>query len=375
MSSTTVEARTGCATCASSGGCVTICASSTPSIPPSPGSGRSTASPSSPTHGSGSSPSSRSGSTSRCSTSRRARATSSPTASSATTASPGPPTPTSTSTPTATSSSRIVVKVNAVSRLRSELDPRRWAGDLIAMGTNTDPYQRAEGKYRLTRGIVEVLTEFANPFSILTKSTLVLRDLDLLAEAAAAHRRAGQPVDRHARRGGVAGHRARHARTPPAGCGPSSSSTPPGVAMRRARRARPARAVRRPRAARGGRAGVRRRRRPLDLDRAAAPAAGRQRGLPRAGSPRPTRTSWPTTGAATATGPTPPKADQQALAPQVARPRPRARRHPRRAGRPRAHDRTGRPSSPRRRPAEAVPAAPPAADPAALPAADQLTLL
>ena len=52
------------------------------------------------------------------------------------------------------------------------------------MGTNTDPYQRAEGKYRLTRGIVEVLTELANPFSILTKSTLVLRDLDLLAEAA-----------------------------------------------------------------------------------------------------------------------------------------------------------------------------------------------
>ena len=79
---------------------------------------------------------------------------------------------------------RIVVKVNAVSRLRSELDPRRWRGDLIALGTNTDPYQRAEGKYRLTRGIIEVLSEAANPFSILTKSTLVLRDLDLLARAA-----------------------------------------------------------------------------------------------------------------------------------------------------------------------------------------------
>lgn len=78
----------------------------------------------------------------------------------------------------------IVVKVNAVSRLRRELDPRRWSGDLIAMGTNTDPYQRAEGKYRLTRGIVEVLAEAGNPFSILTKSTLVLRDLQLLAEAA-----------------------------------------------------------------------------------------------------------------------------------------------------------------------------------------------
>jgi DNA repair photolyase len=52
------------------------------------------------------------------------------------------------------------------------------------MGTNTDPYQRCEGKYRLTRGIVEALSEARNPFSILTKSTLILRDLDLLAQAA-----------------------------------------------------------------------------------------------------------------------------------------------------------------------------------------------
>jgi len=79
---------------------------------------------------------------------------------------------------------RIVVKVNAVERLRAELRPARWAGELIAMGTNTDPYQRCEGKYRLTRGLVEVLRDHRNPFSILTKSTLILRDLDLLASAA-----------------------------------------------------------------------------------------------------------------------------------------------------------------------------------------------
>ena len=78
----------------------------------------------------------------------------------------------------------IVVKVNAVERLRAELAPKRWAGEPIAMGTNTDPYQAAEGKYRLTQGIVAVLAEAGNPFSILTKSTLVLRDLDLLADAA-----------------------------------------------------------------------------------------------------------------------------------------------------------------------------------------------
>src|SRR5438309_12086894 len=81
--------------------------------------------------------------------------------------------------------SRIVVKVNAVERVRAELAPARWAGHHIAMGTNTDPYQRCEGKYRLTRGIVEVLAEARNPFSILTKSTLILRDLDVLTEAAA----------------------------------------------------------------------------------------------------------------------------------------------------------------------------------------------
>jgi DNA repair photolyase len=77
----------------------------------------------------------------------------------------------------------IVVKVNAVERLRAELVPRRWQGDHIAMGTNTDPYQRAEGKYRLTQGIIDVLGEAGNPFSILTKGTLVLRDLDRLVEA------------------------------------------------------------------------------------------------------------------------------------------------------------------------------------------------
>jgi DNA repair photolyase len=79
---------------------------------------------------------------------------------------------------------RIVVKINAVERLRAELSARRWAGHAIAMGTNTDPYQRCEGKYHLTQGVVKVLAEAANPFSILTKSTLILRDLKLLAAAA-----------------------------------------------------------------------------------------------------------------------------------------------------------------------------------------------
>jgi len=79
---------------------------------------------------------------------------------------------------------RVVVKVNAGTLLRRELSARRWSGEHIAMGTNVDCYQRAEGRYRLMREILAALRDFANPFSILTKGTLILRDLDLLRQAA-----------------------------------------------------------------------------------------------------------------------------------------------------------------------------------------------
>ena len=77
----------------------------------------------------------------------------------------------------------IVVKVNAVEVLRRELAPRRWDRQHVAMGTNTDPYQPAEGRYRLTRGVIGALVDARTPFSVLTKSTLILRDLDLLVGA------------------------------------------------------------------------------------------------------------------------------------------------------------------------------------------------
>jgi DNA repair photolyase len=80
---------------------------------------------------------------------------------------------------------KIVVKVNAGELLRKELRARRWLGEGIAMGTATDPYQRAEGKYKLMQQIIGTLTEYRNPFSILTKGTLILRDLTLLQDAAA----------------------------------------------------------------------------------------------------------------------------------------------------------------------------------------------
>ncbi|MEU5717608.1 Rv2578c family radical SAM protein [Streptomyces sp. NPDC020403] len=80
--------------------------------------------------------------------------------------------------------SQIVVKINAGELLNRHLASPRWQGAHIAMGTNVDCYQRAEGRYRLMPGIIEALRDHANPFSILTKGTLILRDLDLLRQAA-----------------------------------------------------------------------------------------------------------------------------------------------------------------------------------------------
>jgi DNA repair photolyase len=77
-------------------------------------------------------------------------------------------------------SSKIVVKTNVAEVLRRELASPRWTGDAVAMGTATDPYQHCEGRYRLTREVIGALADFANPLSLLTKSTLVLRDLDEL---------------------------------------------------------------------------------------------------------------------------------------------------------------------------------------------------
>ncbi|BFU42208.1 intein-containing Rv2578c family radical SAM protein [Krasilnikovia sp. MM14-A1004] len=79
---------------------------------------------------------------------------------------------------------RIVVKVNAGELVRRELAAATWRGAPIAMGTNVDVYQRAEGRYRLMPPILAALRDFANPFSILTKGTLILRDLELLKQAA-----------------------------------------------------------------------------------------------------------------------------------------------------------------------------------------------
>src|SRR5829696_8935116 len=82
-------------------------------------------------------------------------------------------------------SSKIVVKTNVVEVLRRELASPRWSGEPVAMGTATDPYQHCEGRYRLTRGVVQALADFGNPMSMLTKSTMIVRDLDLFRRLAA----------------------------------------------------------------------------------------------------------------------------------------------------------------------------------------------
>jgi DNA repair photolyase len=80
--------------------------------------------------------------------------------------------------------SQIVVKTNLVDVLRKELARPSWKNEHVALGTNTDPYQRAEGRYRLMPGVIQALADSGTPFSILTKGTLLRRDIPLLVEAA-----------------------------------------------------------------------------------------------------------------------------------------------------------------------------------------------
>ena len=77
----------------------------------------------------------------------------------------------------------IRVKVNIAEVLRAQLARKSWQGEGIAIGAATDPYQPAEGRYKLTRACLEVLCSASNPFSIITRGPLIVRDVDVLAEA------------------------------------------------------------------------------------------------------------------------------------------------------------------------------------------------
>jgi DNA repair photolyase len=81
-------------------------------------------------------------------------------------------------------SNRIIVKTNMPEVLRRELRRPSWEGERVALGTATDAYQPCEGRFRITRHALEALRDYATPVSLVTKSTLVVRDLDLLRELA-----------------------------------------------------------------------------------------------------------------------------------------------------------------------------------------------
>lgn len=81
-------------------------------------------------------------------------------------------------------STRILIKTNVVEVLRGELRRASWRRERVALGTATDAYQPCDGRWQLTRGILEALRDFETPVSIVTKSTLVVRDLDMLRDLA-----------------------------------------------------------------------------------------------------------------------------------------------------------------------------------------------
>jgi DNA repair photolyase len=78
----------------------------------------------------------------------------------------------------------IRVKTNVVEVLRGELARPSWEGETVAIGAATDPYQPAEGRYKLTRGCLEALAERSNPFQLITRGPMIVRDVDVLVEAA-----------------------------------------------------------------------------------------------------------------------------------------------------------------------------------------------
>src|SRR3989442_9036319 len=78
----------------------------------------------------------------------------------------------------------VRVKLNVAEVLRRELARRSWKRETVAIGAATDPYQPAEGRYRLSRGCLQAFADFANPVGIVTRGPMIVRDLDVLTELA-----------------------------------------------------------------------------------------------------------------------------------------------------------------------------------------------
>ncbi len=180
----------------------------------------------------------------------------------------------------------IVVKVNVPEVARAELMRPSWKREHVALGTNTDPYQWVEGRYRLMPGIWEAMRDSGTPASVLTKSPLLLRDIELMKEIHARGGLRGEPVDPDARRARVACQRAAHAASAQADRG-RRRAEPPGHSVRSADRASDARYQRRaragggdPRALRRGGRGEHRRHLPAPARRGTSDLHGLARLLP-----------------------------------------------------------------------------------------------
>src|SRR5690349_15379857 len=78
----------------------------------------------------------------------------------------------------------VRVKINVAQVLRRELARTSWTREVVAIGAATDPYQPAEGRYRLTRACLQALADARSPFSLITRGPMIVRDLDVLRRAA-----------------------------------------------------------------------------------------------------------------------------------------------------------------------------------------------
>ena len=197
----------------------------------------------------------------------------------------------------------IRVKVNVAEVLRRELARPSWQGETVAIGAATDPYQPAEGRYKLTRACLEALRDTSNPFSLITRSPMIVRDLDVLVDAAKRAEVGDRLLGPDPRRGRLAPDRAGDAAAAaPPGCGPATR-------RRRDRRGRrdgtdPARHLRPAGPARAGRSRRARGGRDEHLGQPPLPQARHARALPDGAGARLARGAASATSSSTGTAPT-----------------------------------------------------------------------
>ena len=195
----------------------------------------------------------------------------------------------------------IRVKVNVADVLRRELARPSWKRESVAIGAATDPYQPAEGRYRLTRACIRELGAARTPFSLITRGPMIRRDADVLVDAARRAKVHVELLGADARRADLARDRAGHGAAAQA---PRDGPDPRRGGNRHGRRARaaPPRALRRSRAPRRGRPRGASGGRDRDLGERPLPPPRHARALPRGARPRLARAAARATSGSTRAG-------------------------------------------------------------------------